>query len=136
MYTLRLGLLNSDRVFQTFGGFTSGIGIHYAPSSIVELKNQSLAPNLVVGQRVPPQVILRAADSRPYEIQDLLTSDTRFKILVFCGDMREGSQRQRLDEMALKLAGNDGVLQSFSRGEHWSAVFDIVTIRLGFMFRR
>lgn len=32
-----------------------------------------------------PQIILRAADARPFEIQDLIVADTRFKIIVFTG---------------------------------------------------
>ncbi|KAJ7117712.1 FAD binding domain-containing protein [Mycena epipterygia] len=74
------------KAFQTFGGFTSGIGIHYAESAIVKGGNQPCATNLVVGQRMPPQVLIRAADFRPVELQDLLPSDTLFKLLVFTGD--------------------------------------------------
>jgi hypothetical protein len=37
-------------VFQTFGAFTSGIGIHYAPSTIVDTAHQSLASKLIIGQ--------------------------------------------------------------------------------------
>ena len=68
----------------------SGIGIHYAPSAITDDRYQDAAAHLVVGERVVPQVLLRAADRRPYEIQDLLPSDARFKVLVFVGDNADG----------------------------------------------
>ncbi|KAJ7068706.1 FAD binding domain-containing protein [Mycena amicta] len=74
------------KAFQTFGGFTSGIGIRYAESAIVNYDHQRYARNLVVGQRMPPQVLVRAADFRVMELQDLLPSDTRFKLLLFTGD--------------------------------------------------
>ncbi|KAJ7254641.1 FAD binding domain-containing protein [Mycena haematopus] len=74
------------RAFQTAGGFTSGIGIHYGESTIVRNGNQACAYNIVVGQRMPPQVLIRAADGRPVELQDLLPSNTLFKLLVFLGD--------------------------------------------------
>jgi phenol 2-monooxygenase len=35
---------------------------------------------------MPPQVLIRAADFRPMELQDLLPSNTLFKLLVFIGD--------------------------------------------------
>jgi len=85
------------KIFQTFGGFTSGIGIHYAESAIVNCGSQSCARNVVVGQRMPPQVLIRAADFRPIELQDLLPSNTLFKLLVFTGDAME------LDNLATAL---------------------------------
>ncbi|KAJ7781886.1 FAD binding domain-containing protein [Mycena maculata] len=75
------------KAFQTFGGFTSGIGIHYGESAIVDCRTQSCARNVVVGQRMPPQALVRAADFRPIELQDLLPSNTLFKLLVFPGDV-------------------------------------------------
>ncbi|KAJ6527276.1 FAD binding domain-containing protein [Mycena vulgaris] len=83
------GVSHADflKAFQTFGGFTSGIGIHYSESSIVRPEHQPCAARVVVGERMPPQVLLRAADSHPVDLQDLLPSDTRFKLLVFAGDV-------------------------------------------------
>ncbi|KAF7332387.1 hypothetical protein MKEN_00120500 [Mycena kentingensis (nom. inval.)] len=72
--------------FQTFGGFTSGIGIHYGESRLVTYANKPYARNLAAGQRMPPQVVVRAADFRVMQLQDLLPSDTRFKLLLFTGD--------------------------------------------------
>ncbi|KAJ6554063.1 FAD binding domain-containing protein [Mycena sp. CBHHK59/15] len=74
-------------VFQTFGGFTSGIGIRYGESAIVHARHQACAKHLLIGQRMPPQMLIRAADSRPVELQDLLPSDTLFKLLVFTGNI-------------------------------------------------
>ncbi|KAJ6619953.1 FAD binding domain-containing protein [Mycena sp. CBHHK59/15] len=81
------------KAFQTFGGFTSGIGIHYGESPIVNYRSQPCAQNVVIGQRMPPQVLVRAADFRPIELHDLLPSDTLFKLLVFTGDkVADGSE--------------------------------------------
>ena len=38
------------QVFQTFGQFTSGIGIHYQDSTIVNSSQQSYAKSLTIGQ--------------------------------------------------------------------------------------
>jgi len=40
-----------------------------------------------------PQILVRETDVRPYEFQDLLPADTRFKILVFSGDTTDAAQR-------------------------------------------
>jgi phenol 2-monooxygenase len=104
--------------------FTTGIGIHYAETSIVNTKYQSIASGLVIGQRVLPQVFLRAADSRPYEIQDLIVSDTRFKVLVFVGDTSDAGQRDRLTDLAGEMKD---VLSPYAPGGDVSKVFDILT---------
>ncbi|KAF8909526.1 FAD binding domain-containing protein [Mucidula mucida] len=63
---------NATAAFKTCSGFTSGIGIHYAESVLVNATHQDCAAHLTVGMRVPPSVILRAADSRPFHIHDVL----------------------------------------------------------------
>jgi len=69
--------------FQHYGNFSSGIGVHYAPSIVTEATYQSAASNLIVGQRLLPHVLVRAADAREVNIQDLAPSDARFKLFVF-----------------------------------------------------
>ncbi|KAJ6551443.1 FAD binding domain-containing protein [Mycena capillaripes] len=100
------GVSHADflQAFQTFGGFTSGIGIHYAESAIVDYANQPCAKNIVVGQRMLPQMLVRAADFRPIELQDMLPSNTLFKLLVFTGDSAA------LDGLA---AGIERILEKF-----------------------
>ena len=100
--------------------------MRYAPSVITSTTYQSKASKLDIGKRLPPQVIVRAADSRPYEIQDLLPSDIRFKILVFSGNSTDEGRKALLDEMATKLAGENGVLHKFGKKED---MFDVISIR-------
>ncbi|KZS94662.1 hypothetical protein SISNIDRAFT_452748 [Sistotremastrum niveocremeum HHB9708] len=113
--------------FQTFGGFTSGIGIHYAPSDIVNPEGQSAASKLIVGQRLPPQILLRAADCRPFEIQDLIPADTRFKILIFAGNTNDTQQQKRLFTLADQLGGDGGILIKLA-GAAYGSVFDIISV--------
>ena len=103
--------------------FTSGIGVHYGPSSIVNPAHQALASNLIVGQRVLPHVFVRCADARPVELQDALPADTRFKLLVFLGaaDART---------LAEKLERADGWFRRFGGADPWR-VFDVLTICAG-----
>ncbi|KDQ61462.1 hypothetical protein JAAARDRAFT_54828 [Jaapia argillacea MUCL 33604] len=115
--------------FQTFGGFTSGIGIHYAESSIVNVSHQDLAKNLIIGQRMIPHIFLRAADTRPFELQDLLPADTRFKVLIFTGDVHDSAQRKKVEALAEELSQPDNFLVKHTpKGAAPYAVFDILSI--------
>ncbi|KAH9945760.1 FAD binding domain-containing protein [Amylocystis lapponica] len=113
--------------FQTFGGFTSGIGVHYTPSLIVNTTHQSYASKLIIGQRMLPHEFIRAADARPIELHDMLPSDTRFKILVFAGNTADKLQLKRLSALAVELGKPDAFLRRFSRGA-LDTVFDILCI--------
>lgn len=123
------GISNEDfmKVFQMFGEFSSGTGVHYAPSTITNTTYQSLAPNQLIGTRILPQVFIRVADARPYEIQDLLPADTKFKVLVFAGDTTQHEQLERVNQLAEDIStGEHGFLQKLNRD--W---FDVWTISSG-----
>ncbi|KAI0689450.1 FAD binding domain-containing protein [Cerioporus squamosus] len=113
--------------FTKSSGFISGVAIHYDPSAIVNATHQHFAPNLIVGQRVPPQVFIRAADALPVEIQDLLPADTLFKILVFAGDLAVKEDKAVLHKLAEELDNPKNFVRRFGRGEtgRWE-VFDIL----------
>ncbi|KAH9945763.1 FAD binding domain-containing protein [Amylocystis lapponica] len=102
--------------FQTFGAFTSGIGVHYASSAIVNTTHQSHASNLIIGERFLPHVFVRVADGRPYNVQDLLPSDARYKIVAL-----------RINALADALDKPESFLHRFARGAP-STVFDILAI--------
>ncbi|KAF8902403.1 FAD binding domain-containing protein [Gymnopilus junonius] len=112
------------KAFQTFGGFSSGIGICYSESLITNQRYQATAKNLTIGQRLPPQIFLRAADSRPIEIQNLILSDAKFKLLVFTGNSSDPSQLQRIRKMSQEL---NNVLSKLS-AERISSFFEIIPI--------
>ncbi|OCH85883.1 hypothetical protein OBBRIDRAFT_784167 [Obba rivulosa] len=110
--------------FQTFGAFTSGIGIHYPPSAIVDPTHQAAARNLVVGQRMLPHVFVRAADAHPVELHDLLPADARFKLLVFTG-APGAAQLARVRALAEDMARPGGALGAHARA------LDVVAVSAG-----
>ncbi|KAG8883883.1 hypothetical protein FRB97_005721 [Tulasnella sp. 331] len=112
--------------FQTFGGFTSGIGIHYQDSAIVDSANQSAAAHLTIGMASSP---LDTSDYRPFNIQDLLPADTKFKVLLFPGELKNEKQKFKLQALATELERETGFLKKFTP-KHLAAssVFDIITI--------
>ncbi|KAK7453203.1 hypothetical protein VKT23_011883 [Stygiomarasmius scandens] len=119
------------RAFQEFGGLTSGIGIQYPGSTIIDHFCPQDALHLAIGQRIPPVYVLRAADARIFQLQDLLPSDTRFKMLVFCGDISEEQKLSDLGRLAEKLLTQGGLLNKYSPGKGFDTVFDFITIMSG-----
>lgn len=95
---------------------------------IVDAQYQIDAKNLIIGRRMLPQPLVRAADGRPYELQDVLPADSRFKVLVFAGDISNDAQLVTLHKVAAEL---EEILTRFARNESISDVFDILTIRYG-----
>jgi phenol 2-monooxygenase len=104
------------------------IGIHYGPSPIVNPANQSYATNLVVGKRVPPHVFIRSSDADVVELQDLIVSNTRFKLLFFLGDVKIQEQRDRIDTMACRL--------TYLRDHPYEGLWDLVTLCEGNKYER
>ncbi|TFK71665.1 hypothetical protein BDN72DRAFT_427817 [Pluteus cervinus] len=115
-------------IFQKFGGFTSGIGIHYQPSLIVNTTHQSLAKGLAIGQRMIPHTVIRAADSRPYDIQDLLPADSRFKILLFTGDASQSNQLAQVQALSEELDRPSSFLHRYTPSGNPFSTFDMLSI--------
>ncbi|KAF8726096.1 hypothetical protein AX14_008078 [Amanita brunnescens Koide BX004] len=115
----------------TAGGFASGTAVHYADSVIVNSKHQAHAQFLIIGQRVPPQTVVCAADGGPYELQDLLPSDSRFKVLIFAGDTLSAEQLGRVNVLADELLNEGGILSRYApRDRDLSAIFDVLTVSM------
>ncbi|KDQ19546.1 hypothetical protein BOTBODRAFT_102719 [Botryobasidium botryosum FD-172 SS1] len=115
--------------YATRAGFLSGIGVQYQPSTIINISNPSLASNLVIGERLPPGVVLRVASFCPLELHDVLPSDTKFKILILPGDINDPKQKAKLDAIAARLDQPEGFLKRFTPPDApEDAVFDIITI--------
>lgn len=108
-------LLITSRIFQISGAFTSGIGVHYAPSSTIDNTHQTIARNIIIGERMPPQILIRAADSRPYDIHDLLPSDSRYKVLVFTGDTSDAPQLTKVRSLASEMDKPNGFLAQLTK---------------------
>ncbi|EKM60807.1 uncharacterized protein PHACADRAFT_246963 [Phanerochaete carnosa HHB-10118-sp] len=116
--------------FNAYGGFSSGTNVHYPPSAIVNDAHQQLASNLVIGERMLPHAFICAADARPFDVQDFLPADARFKILVFLGDISNSQQTARVQKLAEDFASPKSFYRKFG-GEDPSRVFDIVSIGSG-----
>ncbi|KAL1941311.1 hypothetical protein VTO73DRAFT_7523 [Trametes versicolor] len=115
-------------MFRRNGQFTSGIGIRYETSPIVESGYQSYAANLVVGERMLPHVFIHASNAGAKNIHDMLPADTRFKVLVFVGDIKQNetvaANVRRLGE---QLEAPSSFLHRYGHGDS-DKVFDVLCI--------
>ncbi|KAF4288613.1 hypothetical protein KXV68_008688 [Aspergillus fumigatus] len=74
--------------------FTTGIQIQYPPSLIVTAKHlhapsHPLATNLAPGKRLPDFQMVNQSDAVPIQAYHRFTSDGRFRLLVFPGDLSQ-----------------------------------------------
>lgn len=74
--------------------FTTGIQIQYPPSLIVTAKHlhapsHPLATNLAPGKRLPDFQMVNQSDAVPIQAYHRFTSDGRFRLLVFPGDISQ-----------------------------------------------
>ncbi|KAG8789416.1 hypothetical protein FRC12_013524 [Ceratobasidium sp. 428] len=95
-------------------GFVCGTNIQYPPSRIVDPTNQALAKGIPIGQRMPHQVILRVADSRPYSTHDLLKCDFRYTLLLFTGDINLPARRKSLESFLEGIGSDRAVFKIFT----------------------
>ena len=86
---------------------------------------------------MPPARVIRAADGRPTEIQDMLPSDGKFKIILFTGELEEGNEagevrRKGVKDIESGLVGSNGsghaVLRKYGPSLEW---VDIVSVMVG-----
>ncbi|TFK53739.1 hypothetical protein OE88DRAFT_1790612 [Heliocybe sulcata] len=120
------------QAWKTFGNFSSGIGVHYPESAAVNVIHQGTARNLIIGQRMVPQSIIRAADAWPFDIQDMLPADTRFKVVVFTGDLSDEVQREKVNILAQELEKSDSFLKTYPPpGAPTDTAFDIISVMAG-----
>jgi hypothetical protein len=83
---------------------------------------QELAANIKLGMRFPSEQVLNQSDARPWQFQQKLKSDGRFRIVVFAGQVVEAGQQARL------FAFCDALTASKVLAKHIHTNIEILTI--------
>lgn len=95
--------------------FASGLSVDYGASMLVAKPgyaakqtdgNQQLATGIKLGMRFPSYKVLNQADARPWELQERLKSDGRFRIIVFAGNVVNSTQSTHLKGFCQQLASS------------------------------
>ncbi|PBP28802.1 Phenol 2-monooxygenase, partial [Diplocarpon rosae] len=131
--------------------FASGVAVDYGASVIVAkegdaqeqgdgsdvgietgkgvVSKQALATNVKVGMRMPSFQVLNQADARPWQFQQMLKSDGRWRIVVFAGDVSDAKQMERVANLGKALDGPGSFIRRFTpAGKKIDSLFDILTI--------
>lgn len=122
--------------------FTSGISVTYGPSIVVAgsssdnetfiddvtpkrkaASKQHLAKNIPLGARMPSYQVLNQCDARPWQFQEILKSDGRWRVVIFAGDITFPRQKERIKAIGRQLAHPKFFPRRFT---HWSKPIDSV----------
>jgi phenol 2-monooxygenase len=91
-------------LFVQVGKYTAGLSVHYKDSSITwsDQSTQELAKNITVGMRFPTAQVVRFCDARAMQLVKALTSDGRWRIVVFAGDSSDMSTWTQLSKVCFQ----------------------------------
>lgn len=120
-----------DKFRDQFTTFLSGVSVQYGPNVLIPpicakdmpttsrkqfqlQSNQSLASNVLVGQRLPSALIMNHAEANIVHAHTLLPSDGRWRILLLPGDISNSPQMSRLQDLAAYLASPSSFVHTFT----------------------
>ena len=126
--------------------FTSGLSVDYGASMLVAkgrssadqgdsmigkqvIGKQELAANIKLGMRMPSFKVLNQSDARPWHLQQLLKSDSRFRIILFAGNVTSAVQKTRIEKFCAKLNAPGSLLRRFTPASRpIDSVIEILTL--------
>ncbi|KAJ6189132.1 2-polyprenyl-6-methoxyphenol hydroxylase [Penicillium mononematosum] len=114
----------------------SGLGVTYAPGLLVAaagthaahrtlcLENQDISPHskpylaqhIILGRRIPSELVLNQSDSRPWHLQEQLLSTGQWHLVVFGGDIANEGQMARVEQLSTKLSQPSSLINRLNRG--------------------
>ena len=79
--------------------------------------------------RFPSTKVLNQSDARPWDTQELLPSNGRWRVVVFCGDIRQPAQANALAEAGKAIANPQSFLNRFTPSKVApDSVFEVLAI--------
>ena len=103
-----------SNAFKQASKYTAGLTAKYSDSELTSAASskQDLAANIIVGMRFPSSQVIRFCDAKPMQLARALKADGRWRIVIFAGDLQEGSNKARLDRLAEFLDSTEGPVRS------------------------
>lgn len=88
--------------FVKSGRYTAGFTARYEDSVITDMKEskESLATGIMVGMRFPSAQVIRFCDAKPVQLQGVMRSDGRWRVVVFSGDIRRTENKDMLEKVS------------------------------------
>jgi phenol 2-monooxygenase (NADPH) len=131
-------------VFQKGALFATGLSVDYGASILIakelidSIDKKQIAsklnpvPNAKLGFRFPSAQVLNQSSAAPVQIAKHLTSDGRFRIILFAGNLTSQDQFKRVEEFCKSLTAANSFLHRFTpQGQKIDSVIEILTIHSG-----
>jgi phenol 2-monooxygenase len=89
--------------FRDQGRYMAGFTARYEDSCIVDAlgSNEDVAKGVQVGMRFPSAQVVRFCDCKAVQLQSVLVSDGRWRVVVFGGDVGDEERRKRLETVRI-----------------------------------
>jgi phenol 2-monooxygenase len=89
--------------FREQGRYMAGFTARYEDSCIVDAlgSNEDVAKGVQVGMRFPSAQVVRFCDCKAVQLQSVLVSDGRWRVVVFGGDVGDEERRKRLETVCI-----------------------------------
>ena len=90
--------------FVKSGRYMAGFTARYEDSIITNLKEsrESLATGIMVGMRFPSARVIRFCDAKPVQLQSVMKSDGRWRVVVFSGDINRTESKEMLEKVSFR----------------------------------
>jgi phenol 2-monooxygenase len=104
------------KYFAESGQYTAGFTARYESSLITdeEGSRQALAGLCKVGMRFPSARVIRFCDCKFLQLQSVLKSDGRWRVVVFAGDINRSEHKGRLHKVSVAISMPQNLLKKES----------------------
>lgn len=88
--------------FTKSGRYMAGFTARYEDSVLTDLagSEEGVAKGIKVGMRFPSAQVIRFCDAKPVQLQSVLRSDGRWRVVVFAGDITRADCNERLQKVS------------------------------------
>lgn len=91
--------------FVKSGRYMAGFPARYEDTVVTDMKDSYSdgAKGVTVGMRFPSAQVIRFCDCKAVQLQSVLKSDARWRVVVFAGDVNRSEHKERLDKVSFPL---------------------------------
>ncbi|KAK6531736.1 hypothetical protein TWF694_002911 [Orbilia ellipsospora] len=126
-------------VFHKGAVFAAGLSVDYGPNILVVKEDEgkdggvrckpALANKVKIGMRLDSRKVVNQSDSLPIELQKLLPSDGRFRLIVFPGDISKSEINSRYERLGEYLSSPKSVVSIYTpQNAPRDSVIEILTV--------
>ncbi|KAL5115572.1 hypothetical protein ACEQ8H_006548 [Pleosporales sp. CAS-2024a] len=85
--------------------YMAGFTATYEDSCITDVKgDEEAAKGVNIGMRFPSAQVIRFCDCKAVQLQSVMRSDGRWRVVVFAGDINDAQTSRKLDKLATSLS--------------------------------